>query len=74
MYTKHHNYSCDGLHFATFMFLLVHCLYDCQCEFFCAGGAEMEGAAENTTPANHYIGLLGVQKIQYLLKEKKKKS
>lgn len=35
MYTKHHNPSCDGLHFATFMFLLVHRLLDCQCEFLC---------------------------------------
>lgn len=33
MYTKHHNPCCDVLHFATFMFLLVHCVCDCQCEF-----------------------------------------
>lgn len=35
MYTKHHSPSCDGLHFATFMFLLVHCLCGCQREFWC---------------------------------------
>lgn len=35
MYTKHCNPSCDGLHFATFMFLLVHRLCGCQREFQC---------------------------------------
>lgn len=35
MYTKHHNPSCDGLHFATFMFLLVHRLCGCQRKFLC---------------------------------------
>lgn len=34
MYTKHHNPSCDGLHFATFMFLRVHRLCGCQREFW----------------------------------------
>ena len=41
MYTKHHNYPCDGLHFVTFMFLLVHGLYDCQCEFLCTSKVEV---------------------------------
>lgn len=35
MYTKHHNSSCDRLHFATFMFLLVHRLRGCHCGFLC---------------------------------------
>lgn len=35
MYTKHHKPPCDGLHFATFMFSLVHRLCGCRREFLC---------------------------------------
>lgn len=44
MYIKHQQPSCDGLHFATFMFVLVFRPCGCQHDFGCTLKAEVVDA------------------------------